>query len=76
MLLLLYNVNPVTVSPLGTVWYVGLTEEASEARFAGTGVAVDVVCTRASVIAGPTLALIHLSGTACPREAWQTAAAE
>lgn len=73
---LLHTVNPVTcVLPLSAVWYVGLTEEASEAWFAGTGVAVDIVCTRASVLAGAALALIHLSCASCPCEAWQTAAA-
>lgn len=62
------------VSPFSAVCYVGLTEKACETWFAGTCVAVDVVCASASVLAGTALTLIHLGSTACPGEAWQTAA--
>lgn len=62
--------------PLCAVWDVGLTVDARVARFAGAGVAVDVVGAGSSVPAGGALALVHLHCAARAREARQTAALE
>ena len=55
---------------------VGLAVDAGEARPAAAGVGVDVVGAGARVLTGAALALVHLLGTAGPREAGQAAAAE
>lgn len=68
--------SPIKTGALSAVWYVGLTEKASEAWFTGTSIAVDIISAGTTILAGYTLTFIQLSRTACPREAWQTTAAE
>lgn len=62
--------------PLSAVGYVGLAVEAGETWLARASVAVDVVSASASVLAGGTLALVHLDGTPRSGEARQAGAVE
>lgn len=46
--------------PFGAIRDVGFAVDAGEARPAGAGVGVDIVCARAAVFAGGTLAFVDL----------------